>query len=127
MGRVIPDEILDKQKAWKRRASRWSFANTTMGIAVVLLTSLIAANARSNFVSPETIIAGAMSAAGIAFLLTTLNAGLKAKGFAVAARELEAAIARYRFDDELPEKYLAHAEVRGIEILNTFDSKKSGS
>jgi hypothetical protein len=127
MGRVIPDEILDKQKAWKRRASRWSFANTTMGIAVVLLTTLIAANARSNFVSPEIIIACAMSAAGLAFLLTALNSGLKAKGFAVAARELEAAIARYRFDDELPERYLAQAEVRGIEILNMFDSKKSGS
>jgi hypothetical protein len=68
-----------------------------------------------------------MVAAGLAFLLATLNAGLKAKGFAVAARELEAAIARYRFDDELPEKYLAQAEVRGIEILYTFDSKKSGS
>ena len=127
MARVIPDEIIEKQKAWKRRASRWSWANTTMGVAAVLLSFLIAANARSNFVSPETIIACSMVAAGLAFLLTTLNAGLKAKGFAVAARELEAAIARYRFDDELPEKYLAQAEARGIEILNTFDSKKSGS
>jgi hypothetical protein len=127
MARIIPDEIIEKQKAWKRRASRWSWANTTMGVTAMLLSFLIAANARSNFVSPETIIACSMVAAGLAFLLTTVNAGLKAKGFAVAARELEAAIARYRFDDELPEKYLAQAEVRGIEILNTFDSKKSGS
>jgi hypothetical protein len=79
MGRVIPNEILDKQKARKRRASRWSFVHTTMGIAAVLLSALIAANARSNFASPEIIIACAMSAAGLAFLLTTLNAGLKEK------------------------------------------------
>lgn len=65
-----------------------------------------------------------MSPVGLAFLLTTLNARLKAKGFAVSARELEAAIARNRFDDELPERYLAQAEVLGIEILNRFDSKK---
>jgi hypothetical protein len=126
MARVIPDEIVEKQKAWKKWSSRWSWANTTMGVVAALLSTLIAANARSNFLSPETIIGCSMVGAGLAFLITTLNAGLKAKGFALAARELEAAIARYRFDDELPEKYLALAEVRGIEILNMFDSKKSG-
>ncbi len=57
MARVIPDEIIEKQKAWKRRASRWIWAKTTMGVAAVLLSTLMAANARSNFVSPETIIA----------------------------------------------------------------------
>ena len=35
------------------------------------------------------------------------------------------AIARYRFDDTLPERYLADAEVRGLSILNMLDSKKS--
>jgi hypothetical protein len=102
MARVIPDEIIEKQKAWKRRASRWGWANATMGVAAVLLSILIAAKARSNFVSSESIIACSMVAAGLAFLLTILNAGLKAKGFAVAARELEAAIARYRFDASFP-------------------------
>jgi hypothetical protein len=127
MARVIPDEITEKQKAWKRWAVRWKWSNTLMGIAATLTSTLIAANARSNFLSPATIIGCSMVAAGLAFLLTTLHAGLKAKGFALAARELEASIARYRFDDELPEKYLAQAEVRGIEILSMFDSKRSGS
>jgi len=126
MARVIPDEIIEKQKAWKRRGSRWSGINTTTGMVAVLLSTLIAANARSNFLSPEIIIGCSMVVAGLAFLMSILNAGLKAKGFALAARELEAAIARYQFDDELPEKYLALAAVRGIEILNMFDSKKSG-
>jgi hypothetical protein len=98
-----------------------------IGVIAVLLSTLIAANARLSFLPAGAVIGCSIVVAGLAFLLTTLNAGLKAKGFAVAARELESAIARYRFDDEPPEKYLAQAEVRGIEILNTFDSKKSGS
>jgi hypothetical protein len=127
MARVIPDEIIEKQKTWKKWSGRWTWANTVMGVIAALLSTLIAANARLSFLSPGTVIGCSMVIAGLAFLLTTLNAGLKAKGFAVAARELESAIARYRFDDEVPERYLAQAEVRGIEILNTFDSKKSGS
>ena len=127
MARVIPDEIIEKQKMWKKWSGRWTWGNTVMGIIAALLSTLIAANARLSFLSPGTIIGCSMVIAGLAFLLTTLNAGLKAKGFAVAARELESAIARYRFDDEVPERYLGQAEVRGIEILNTFDSKKSGS
>jgi hypothetical protein len=127
MARVIPDEIIEKQKAWKKWSVRWTWANNVMGVAAALLSTLIAANARSSFVPPATIIGCSMVAAGIAVLVTTLNAGLKAKGFALAGRELEAAIARYRFDDELPEKYLAQAEARGIEILNQFDSKKIGN
>ena len=71
MGRVISDEILDKQKAWKRRAAI-SFPTPPWDRCGVV-TTLIAANARSNFVSPETIIACAMSAAGLAFLLISLN------------------------------------------------------
>jgi|SRR5450432_2568670 hypothetical protein len=127
MARVVPDEIIEKQKKWQKWSGRWTWANTLMGVVAPLLSTLIAANARLSFLPPGTVIGCSMVVAGLAFLLTTLNAGLKAKGFAMAARELESAIARYRFDDELPEKYLAQAEVRGIEILNMFDSKKSGS
>jgi len=127
MARVVPDEIIDKQKMWKKCSGRWTLANTLMGVVAALLGTLIAANAGLSFLSPGTVIGCSMVVAGLAFLLTTLNAGLKAKGFAMAARELESAIARYRFDDELPEKYLAQAEVHGVEIFSTLDSKKSGS
>ena len=126
MVREIPKEIVDKQKAWMKWAARWSWANTLMGVTAALLSTLVAANARSNFICAGGIIAISMTSAALTFLVTTLNADLKTKGFALAAREIEAAIARYRFDDTLPERYLADAEVRGIGILNTFDSKKSG-
>jgi hypothetical protein len=125
MARVIPEEILDKQRSWQRRASAWSWVNTLMGVSAALLSTLLAANARSQFLQPGYVIAVAMTAAAFTFLVATLNADLKTKGFALAARELEAAIARYRFDDTLPERYLADAEVRGLSILNMLDSKKS--
>jgi hypothetical protein len=127
MARVIPEEIVAKKQSWKRWGSMWTWANTTMGVCAALLSTLVAANARSQFLPTYAVIGVAMTAAGLAFLLTVLNADVKAKGFALAARELEAAIARYRFDDTLPERYLADAEVRGIAILNLFDSKKASS
>ena len=127
MARVIPEEILDKQRAWRRCGAFWNWANLIMGVSAALLSILVAANARSAFLPAYGVIAASMTAAGLAFLVTTLGADVKAKGFALAARELEAAVARYRFDDTLPERYLADAEVRGINILNLFDSKKSSN
>jgi hypothetical protein len=127
MARVIPEEIIEKKRSWKRWGLLWTWTNTTMGVCAALLSTLVAANARSPFLPAYGVIGVAMTAAGLTFLLTVLNADVKAKGFALAARELEAAIARYRFDDTLPERYLADAEVRGIGILNLFDSKKASS
>jgi hypothetical protein len=127
MVRDIPKEIDDKHRAWEFKAKLWNSVNLLMGISAMLLSTLIAANARSQFLPNYAVIAAAMVVAALAFLLTTLSADLKAKGFALAAREIEGAIARYRFDDTLPERYLADAEVRGIAILNMFDSKKSSS
>ena len=127
MARVIPEEILEKERAWKRRGWLCYWANTTMGLCAALLSTVVAANARSAFLPAYGVVAASLAAAAFAFLVTLLNADVKAKGYALAARELEAAIARYRFDDALPERYLAEAEVRGIGILNLFDSKKSSN
>jgi hypothetical protein len=127
MARVIPEEIVQKHMHWQQRSARWNWANTLLGLGAVLLTTLIAANAGPQFLPTYAVIGVSMIAGALAFLVTALNADLKAKGFGLAARELEAAIARYRFDDTLPERYLAEAEVRGLTILNMFDSKKSSS
>jgi len=124
MARVIPEEIVQKYVDWKKSSVRWNWTNTLLGLSAVLLSGLIAANAGPQFLRTYAVIAISLVAGTFGFLVTTLNADLKAKGFALAARELEAAIARYRFDDTLPERYLAEAEVRGITILNMFDSKK---
>jgi hypothetical protein len=56
----------------------------------------------------------------LAFLVTTLGAQTKAKGFELAARALEMAIAKFRFNDSLPEAFLGEAEANGIEILNSI-------
>jgi hypothetical protein len=125
--REVPTEIIKKRRAWKTWAIVWNVANTLMGVVAASLSTLVAANAKGNFLEARGVIICSMTTAALAFLITTFNAALKAKGFALAGRELETAIARYRFDEELPEKYLGQAEVRGIEILNQFDSKKSGS
>jgi hypothetical protein len=123
--RPVPPEIERKYKSWRRGSARWSWFNSLMGITAALLSTLIAANAKGKFLQDSTVLILAMIAAALAFLVISFNADLKAKGFALAAREIEIAIARYRFDEGLKPIYLADAEVRGIGILNMFDSKKS--
>jgi hypothetical protein len=38
MARAIPDEIIDKQKMWKRCSGRWTGANTVRGVVAALLS-----------------------------------------------------------------------------------------
>jgi hypothetical protein len=56
-----------------------------MGTSTALVSTLLAANARSQFLRPYLVIAVSMTAAALAFLVTTLNADLKTKGFGLAA------------------------------------------
>jgi hypothetical protein len=125
--REVPIEIIKQRRAWKDVGDCVERGEYSDGVVAASLSTLVAANAKGNFLKAHGVIICSMTTAALAFLITTFNAALKAKGFALAGRELETAIARYRFDEELPEKYLGHAEARGIEILNQFDSKKSGS
>jgi hypothetical protein len=123
--RSVPREIEKKYKAWRSWSSCWKWANSLMGLTAAFLSTLIAANAKAGFLGASYVLFLSIAAAMLAFLVTTFDADLKAKGFALAAREIEIAVARYQFDASLKETYLADAVVRGIGILNMFDSKKA--
>ena len=87
--REVPIEIIKKRRAWKTWAIVWNVANTLMGVVAASLSTLVAANAKGNFLEARGVIICSMTTAALAFL--------------------------------------GQAEVREIEILNQFDSKKSGS
>jgi hypothetical protein len=120
MSREVPKESIDKWLAWKRFSGHWQNIHYFTGFGSAALAVVIAANSQKQFLSPilTTLIAGL--AAGLAFLVTTMGAQTKAKSFELAARELEAAIARYRFDPSLQEPFLGAAEAKGIPILNSM-------
>jgi hypothetical protein len=52
--------------------------------------------------------------------MMTYDACAKGKAFEMGARELEKAIALYRYNQLLPESVLGQAEARAIDLLNTL-------
>jgi hypothetical protein len=120
MPREIPKEINEKLLAWRHWSSVWSWAHDLTGFTSAALTTVIAANAKAQFMGPILTTVIAALAAGLAFLVTTLGAQTKAKGFELAARALETAIAKFRFNDKLPDTFLGDAEAKGIDILNSI-------
>jgi len=120
MDRTAPQDIRNKWMSWKYWSSVWNWIHYITGFTSAALTVVIAANAKAQFLSSfqATVMAG--TAAGLAFLVTTLGAQTKGKGFEVAGRELEVAITEYQHDESIPEKSLSAAVKRGIVILNSL-------
>jgi hypothetical protein len=120
MAREIPNETVEKWLAWKHWSNHWNTLHYITGFSSAALTVVIAANAKAQFMGPllTTILAGI--AAGLTFLVTAFGAQIKGKGFEVAGRELEVAMAKYRTNPDLPDSFLGEAEARGVEILNNM-------
>jgi hypothetical protein len=117
MPRTIPAVIEEKYRAWKLWASVWNWIHIVVGGASVALSTIVAANTKSDFLGSKAIVV-ASAAAIAAFLLTTLNPQKTAKGFVNAYRHLEKAISRFRFDPSLSETDLGKAEAEGVDLLD---------
>ena len=115
--RPIPKVIEDKYNAWKYWASVWNRVHILVGGSSVALSTIVAANTKSDFLGSKAV--GVASAAAIAaFLLTTLNPQKTAKGFVNAYRHLEKAVSRFRFDPSVTEMDLGKADAEGIDLLD---------
>ena len=95
----------------------WNWVHIVVGGAAVALSTIVAANTKSDFLGSKAV--GVASAAAIAsFLLTTLNPQKTAKGFVNAYRHLEKAISRFQFDPAVTEVDLGKADAEGIDLLD---------
>jgi len=115
--RPVPKVIEDKYSAWKHWATVWNWVHIVVGGCSVALSTVVAANAKKDFLGSAT-VSVATAAAIASFLLTTLNPQKTGKGFVNAYRHLEKAIARFRFDLSATEGDLGKAEAEGIDLLD---------
>ncbi len=115
--RPVPEEIQSKLKVWFFLSNIWNNTHNVVGGCSAAMSVVISINAKAQFLSTTNAAIIAAAAAILTFLVTTLHAQTKGKAFTLAERELEAAIAKYRIDDSLPEKYLGEAKARGVEVL----------
>jgi hypothetical protein len=118
MTRPAPVDAESKRLEWRSYALVWQLGHYLIGFTSATLSVLIATNTQLHFLRTDeaTLLAGI--AAGLTFLLTTLRAEIRGITFEKAARLVEAAILRYRYDESIPETYIAEALQRGIEILD---------
>jgi hypothetical protein len=118
MGRQVPELVTDKLAAWRHWSSVWNWTHYTTGFTSAGITAVVASNAKTQFLGPvlATVLAGV--AAGLAFLVTTLGAQTRGKGFELAAREIELATDRFQLDPTVPDSSLRDALDRGLKILN---------
>ena len=118
--RPVPKLTEDKYGAWKCWASVWNWVHIVVGGLSVALSTIVAANTKSNppFLVGSKAVAVASAAAIASFVLTTLNPQKTAKGFVNAYRHLEKAIARFHFDPSVTEADLGKAEAEGIDLLD---------
>ncbi len=97
------------------------------GVVAASLSTLVAANAKGNFLEARGVMIYSMTTAALAFLITTFNAALKARVLRWPGRNLKLSLPATALMRSFPKNIWAKPRVRGIEILNQFDSKKSGS
>jgi hypothetical protein len=112
--RKPPVEIEGKMLAWRHWGVIWSVIQWSVGCSSAILSALLAANAKANFLSSTGALTIAAVAGGLAFLLTALNAGKKGSQFEKASRFLEAAISRYQTDTALDLKWLGDREAEAL-------------
>lgn len=115
--RKAPPDIEGKMLAWRHWGVIWSVIQWLVGCSSAILSGLLAANAKTNFLSSTATLTIAATAGGLAFLLTAMGAGKKGSQFEKASRHLEAAISRYRTDATLDLKWLGENEA---EALNKY-------
>ena len=117
---AVPPEVDAKYKSWKFWAFLWNTVHYTLGVVASVFTALIAAHTKHPFLAGNTAVTIAVSAAGISFLSTGLNAQKKGAGFQAAYRILERAMSKYTLADNDPgQDFLAEAEVKGIDVLDS--------
>ncbi len=73
----------------------WSLIHYLVGFSSATLSALVAANAKAKFLGENVTLALAAAAAGLAFLITALDAGKKGNQFQSASRHLERAISSF--------------------------------
>jgi hypothetical protein len=118
--REVPEFATKKWRSWRQLQNAYGWLHLLLGSVSVAMSSLMAANAamRQGFLLPAQAVAMATVGAITAFALTLVNSKQKKHAFEVAARELEKAMALYQADPSLNLRFLADAEVRGIEMLD---------
>lgn len=118
MPRTAPQEVVDRWNAWKHWSSVWNWIHYLTGFTSAALAVLIAANTKDPFLPIIPAVLISCFGAGLAFLVTSMGAQTKGKGFELAGRVLEGAIAEYENDDSVPAKSLADAIQKGLDVLN---------
>lgn len=116
--RKAPPAVLAKYRAWRTWQTLHHASHFIVGSLIAALSVVVAANTKLTFLSQDLALVLSVAVAVLAFASTTLQSQLKASACERAAREIEKAIAIYEADPSKNEKYLADAQVRGIEILS---------
>jgi hypothetical protein len=113
--RKVPREIEGKMLSWRHWGVIWSLVHWFVGVSSTTLSGFVAANAKTNFLSPNRAMTLAALAGGLAFLITALDAGKKGTQFQSASRHLEAAISLYQADASLEPKFLGQKQAEALE------------
>jgi hypothetical protein len=118
MSRDVPADILGKTVAWRKFQVMWNPIHYITGFGSAVLSSIIAANVKAQFLNTTTAVIIAAVAAGLTALVTAMGAHTKGKAYEIAARELEATSSLYEHDLAIPEAELGKAVKRATEVLN---------
>jgi hypothetical protein len=94
--RAVPQTTVEKWNAWRFWSSYWSWAYILTGSLLSLVSTVVAANTKTQFLGGRASITIACAAAVLTFVVNALGAQSKAAAFETAGRELEKVIAGHR-------------------------------
>lgn len=125
--RTAPSHLVARVRDYDFNTRIWNVTHYGLGFTSAALATLLAAQGATKLLTSPADTLAASIAAGLAFLVTTLDGRGRAERYDRAANVLRTAITRYELDDSVPLKYLADANDQASAILNSRDQTPAPS